>query len=297
MARWQDQDGLIKIVILLFSSICCAVALNEFLIPSDIFSGGLNGIAQLLHWGLVATNIHVSTGWFILAFNLPIGIMGWHKIGPKFTAWSFANAIVTSILAIVIPEVSVSHNALLNALFGGILTGIGIGFPFRFGFSTGGMDIIAMVLQKTTGRSIGTLTLLLNSGIVAVAGFFIGWENALFTIITIYATSRMVDTIHTRHQKMTALIVTSHPEEMIQDLRSHLFRGITVLPSRGGFSNQTNATLMIVISRYELYDLKNTVNRIDPESFMDLVTTVDVSGNFFDEATQERLRQMRNRVE
>ncbi|MCF6160072.1 MAG: YitT family protein [Furfurilactobacillus sp.] len=291
MTRWNDENPFIKVVILLFSAVCCAVALNVFLIPSNIFAGGLNGIAQLLHWGLKFTGADISTGWFILAFNLPIGIMGWRKIGPRFTAWSFANAIVTSVLAIVIPEVSVSHNALLNALFGGILTGIGIGFPFRFGFSTGGMDIIAMVLQKTTGRSIGTLTMMLNSGIIAVAGFFIGWENALFTIITIYATSRMVDTIHTRHQKMTALIVTNRPDELIAALREHLFRGVTVLPSRGAFSNRDNSTLMIVISRYELYDLQTTVKETDPDSFMNLVATVDIAGNFFDEDKQAELRQ------
>ncbi|HAT55817.1 MAG TPA: hypothetical protein DCW31_11390 [Lactobacillus sp.] len=291
MARWNDESPFIKIVILLFSALCCAVALNVFLIPSNIFAGGLNGIAQLLHWGLKTTHVDVSTGWFILAFNLPIGIMGWRKIGPRFTAWSFANAIVTSLLAIVIPEVSVSHNALLNALFGGILTGVGIGFPFRFGFSTGGMDIIAMVLQKTTGRSIGTLTMMLNSGIIAIAGFFIGWENALFTIITIYSTSRMVDTIHTRHQKMTALIVTNRPNELISALRSHLFRGVTVLPSRGAFSNRDNTTLMIVISRYELYDLRTTVHETDPDSFMNLVATIDIAGNFFDEDKQAELRR------
>lgn len=291
MTRIREQDALIKTGILCFSALCCAVALNMFLIPSNIFAGGLNGIAQLLHWGLNISHINISTGWFILAFNLPIGIMGWRKIGPRFTAWSFANAIVTSLLAIVIPEVSVSHNALLNALFGGILTGIGIGFPFRFGFSTGGMDIIAMVLQKTTGRSIGTLTMVLNSGIIAVAGFFIGWENALYTIITIYATSRMVDTIHTRHQKMTALVVTNEPEAVIADLQRHLFRGITEIPSRGAFSNKANTTLMIVISRYELYDLKTAVERTDPNSFINFVSTADVAGNFFDEAAQEKLRQ------
>ncbi|MGV0167403.1 YitT family protein [Furfurilactobacillus sp. WILCCON 0119] len=296
MARILKQDGLIKIVILIFSSICCAVALNEFLVPSDIFSGGLNGIAQLLHWGLNVANLHVATGWFILAFNIPIGIVGWIKIGPQFTAWSFMNSILTALISLVLPTASVSHNPLLNALFGGILTGIGIGFPFRYGFSTGGMDIIALILQKTTGGSIGTLTMALNSGIVAVAGFFIGWENALFTIITLYATSRMVDTIYTRHQKLTAMIVTQHPDEVIADLRRHLFRGITVIPSKGAYTGQGNTTLMVVITRYELYDLRTSVSNTDPDSFMNLMNTVDVSGNFYDEASQERLREIeRNR--
>ncbi|WCJ48329.1 YitT family protein [Levilactobacillus brevis] len=260
------------LLIMIGSALITAIALNEFLVPGKIFSAGINGVSQIIATLLQMGGIHVSTGWFILLFNIPIGVL-------------------TSVLAIVVPVSNISNNSLLAALFGGILTGVGVAYPLKNGFSTGGMDIVAVVLEKTTGRTIGTLMMIINFGIVIVAGFLFGWESALYTIISIYAMSRVVDSIHTRHQKLTAFIVTTQQDAVIAELNQRLIRGITVMPSFGAYTRKESAVLMTVISRYELYELEHAVKDVDPHAFVNLVNTVDIEGNFYDETAQLKLRQ------
>ncbi|MCW3777527.1 YitT family protein [Lactobacillus sp. PFC-70] len=290
MALEKDQMGR-QILVLIGSAVISAIALNEFLIPGKIFSAGINGISQILAMLLQMVGLHVNTGWFILLFNVPIGLLGWFKVGRGFTFYSILVAIFTSILTIVIPVEFVAHNTLLAALFGGILTGIGVAYPLKYGFSTGGMDIVAVVLEKTTGRTIGTLMLMINLGIVLIAGGLFGWESALYTIISIYAMSRVVDSIHTRHQKLTAFIVTQQQDAVIEALSSTLIRGITIMPAVGAYRRQDSAVLMVVISRYELYALEHAVKETDPHAFVNLVNTIDIEGNFYNETEQLKIRQ------
>lgn len=279
------------LLILIGSALITAIALNEFLVPGKIFSAGINGISQIISTLLEMGGIHLSTGWFILLFNIPIGLLGWFKVGRSFTIYSIAVAVLTSLLAIVVPVNNISNNSLLAALFGGILTGIGVAYPLKNGFSTGGMDIVAVVLEKTTGRTIGTLMMMINFSIVILAGFLFGWESALYTIISIYAMSRVVDSIHTWHQKLTAFIVTTKQDAVIDELNQTLIRGITVMPAFGAYSRKDSAVLMTVISRYELYALEHAVKDVDANAFVNLVNTVDIEGNFYNETEQLKLKQ------
>jgi uncharacterized membrane-anchored protein YitT (DUF2179 family) len=133
--------------------------------------------------------------------------------------------------------------------------------------------------------------MMINFSIVILAGFLFGWESALYTIISIYAMSRVVDSIHTRHQKLTAFIVTTRQDEVIAELNKTLIRGITVMPSFGAYTRKDSVVLMTVISRYELYALEHAVKDIDPGAFVNLVNTVDIEGNFYNETEQLKLRQ------
>lgn len=275
------------------ASTCVQVfALNAFLIPNNVFSVGFNGIAQLLSLLFEhAFHISLQTGTFIMIFNIPIGVIGWKLIGSRFTILSFVNSITVSVLQILAPTQALTTDPLLASLFGGLLIGIAIGLAMRYGFSTGGMDIIAMVVQKRTGKSIGALMNGINFVVVIVAGTFIGWQNALFTLIGIYATGRAVDALYTGYQKLTALIVTSKGDEVIEALHRDLIRGITILPSKGAYTKRESTTLMMVLSRYELVEMQEIVHKSDPKAFINLLSTVSVSGEFFDADRQLQMRQ------
>lgn len=113
----------------------------------------------------------------------------------------------------------------------------------------------------------------------------------MYTIIGIYASSRIIDTLHTRHQRLTAFIVTTHADEVVAALHADLIRGITILNSQGAYTRQDSKTLMIVISRYELYEMEHIVKNTDSDAFINLVSTVDLSGNFWDEDAQQQIRK------
>lgn len=280
-----------QLVVMVASAVVSAVALNEFLIPANTFSGGVNGIAQILYSAGKPMGLHINTGYYILLFNMPIAVLGWFKLGHRFTIMSFATAFLTSAAAVVIPVVNIAHNPLLGALFGGILTGVGIGITMRYGFSTGGFDIIVLVLERVTGRTVGSLMFLTNFAIILMSGILFNWENALFTIISIYASTRMVDLIHTRHQKLTALIVTTEAETVAKAIQAAILRGVTITDSRGGYSGRPNATLMVVLSRYELYALQAAVQQTDQHAFINILNTVDTSGLFMNERQQAEQRK------
>lgn len=266
--------------------------LNYFLIPNDIFSVGINGISQLL--SLLVFNIwhfRIPTGLFFLIFNIPIGIMGWKMIGGKFTIVSFINAVVVSFMLIFVPVHPFTTQPLLASLFGGLLVGASVGVALRYGFSTGGFDIISMVVQKRTGKSIGAFNNAVNFVIVLIAGSFIGWQNALYTLIGIYATGRVIDAIYTGYQKLTAMIVTTKGPEVIDALHRDLIRGITILPSEGAYTKRESTTLMMVISRFELFEMQETVRHEDPKAFINFLSTVSVAGEFWDADRQLQMKK------
>ncbi|CAK8053723.1 YitT family protein [Eupransor demetentiae] len=268
------------------------VGLNFFLIPNDIFSVGINGVAQLLSiFGVRFLHTSIDTGVFILVLNIPIGIIGWRLIGGKFTLLSFLNSVAVSVALIVVPVGPFTTQPLLASLFGSVLVGTSVGLALRYGFSTGGLDIIAMVVQKRTGKSIGVFMNAVNFVIVLIAGSFIGWQNALYTLIGIYANGRVVDTIYTGYQKVTALIVTTKGQEVVDALHRDFIRGITILPSQGAYTKRDSQTLMMVISRYELFEMQETVRHIDPKAFINFVSTVSVAGEFLDADRQLQMRK------
>lgn len=286
------RKSLLITAIFIASTAIQVLALNAFLIPNKVFSGGFNGIAQLLSLLFdYSFHMRLQTGTFIMIFNIPIGIIGWKLIGGRFTILSFANSIAVSILQIVAPTQALTTEPLLASLFGGLLVGIATGLAMRYGFSTGGMDIIAMVVQKRTGKSIGTLMNGINFVVVIFAGTFIGWQNALFTLIGIYATGRAIDALYTGYQKLTALIVTAKGDDVVEALHRDLIRGITILPSKGAYTKRESTTLMMVISRYELVEMQEIVHKSDPKAFINLLSTVSVSGEFFDADRQLQMRK------
>ncbi|USS91945.1 YitT family protein [Fructobacillus americanaquae] len=266
--------------------------LNYFLIPNSIFSVGINGISQLLSLLVFdAWHLRIPTGLFFLIFNIPIGVMGWKLIGGKFTILSFINAMVVALALIFVPVHPFTTQPLLASLFGGLLVGASVGVALRYGFSTGGFDIISMVVQKRTGKSIGAFNNAVNFVIVLIAGSFIGWQNALYTLIGIYATGRVIDAIYTGYQKLTALIVTSRGPEVIDALHRDLIRGITILPSEGAYTKRESTTLMMVLSRFELFEMQETVRQVDPKAFINFLSTVSVAGEFWDADRQLQMKK------
>lgn len=266
-----------KIIIIVVGAILNAIAMNFFLIPANVYASGFTGVAQLLSSIL---NGAVSTGILLFILNVPIATFAWKRVGKLFTLYSFLSVVITTVSMEIIPVISVSKDILLNAVFGGVIAAVGVGITLKWGASTGGMDIIAMYLSKAKDRPVGTYFFSLNAVIIITAGFLFGWEKALYTLVTLYASTRVIDAIHTRHEKLTAMIITNKQDEMKKAIHNKLVRGITMIPARGAFSNEHRDMLMIVVSRYELFDLQRTIQEVDPNAFTNIVNTADVYGVF-----------------
>lgn len=268
-------DTLKKLIIYIFGSLLLAVSLNFFLIPANVFASGFTGVAQIL-----AALTPISTGISLFLLNIPVAILGWMKIGKVFTITSFFNVAISTFFLELLPIVKISEDILLNSVFGGVIMAIGAGIILKYGSSTGGIDIIALVLARYSDRPLGTYFFILNGLIVLTAGLIFDWEKALYTLVTLYVGSRIIDAIHTRHVKLTAMIVTSRADDLQVAIHEKLTRGITRLPAKGGYSKEDKEMLMIVITRYELYQLQQIITSVDENAFTNILETTGIYGMF-----------------
>jgi uncharacterized membrane-anchored protein YitT (DUF2179 family) len=270
-----------KIVVVIIGALLNAIGLNLFLIPANVYASGFTGIAQLISSLLHDyTPFFISTGILLFLLNIPVTILGWRKVGKSFTLYSFLSVALTTLFLELIPVISLSKDILLNAVFGGVISAIGVGFTLKWGASTGGVDIIAMILSRMKDRPVGSYIFTLNGFIITAAGLLYGWEKALYTLVALYVSTRVIDAIHTRHEKLTAMIVTKKGEELKKAIQAKLVRGITILPAKGAFTNETKDMMMIVITRYELYDLERTIKEVDPNAFTNVVQSTGIFGFF-----------------
>jgi len=270
-----------KTVVVIAGAFLVAVSINLFLIPANVYSSGFTGIAQLLSKILTEyTPISISMGYLLLLLNVPVAILGWMKVGKSFTIYSFLSVLFSTFFLEVLPVKKLADDLLLNAVFGGVILAVGVGITLKWGASTGGLDIIAMVLSRIKDKPIGNYMFILNGAIILTAGILYGWEKALYTLVTLYTSARVIDAIHTQYEKLTVLIITRKGEELRKAIHSKLVRGITTLPAKGAYTNETKDMLMIVITRYELFDLERIINEVDPKAFTNIVETSGVIGFF-----------------
>ncbi|KZZ84610.1 YitT family protein [Bacillus sp. SJS] len=270
-----------KIIVVIFGALLNAIALNLFLIPAKVYASGFTGVAQLISNILTRyTPFNVSTGILLLLLNIPVFFLGWKMVGKSFTIYSIISVAATTVFLGFIPLQGISGDILLNAVFGGVIAAVGVGLTLKYGASTGGLDIVAMVLSRMKDKPVGTYFFMLNAVIIFSAGVLFGWEKALYTLVALYASTRVIDAIHTRYEKLTAMIVTKKSEELKKAIHAKLVRGITAVPAKGGFTNETKEMLVMVITRYELYDLEKTIQEVDPHAFTNIVETTGIVGSF-----------------
>ncbi len=264
-----------RLMIVFVSSIVLGFAFNMFLLPHEVLAGGVTGIAMML--GLVTP---LNAGLWMIILNIPILILGWMKLGKTFIANSLFSVVVTSISMLYIPVVKLTEDALLSSVFGGVISGAAIGIIIRFYSSTGGFDVIGLLLSRKRDIPLGALVFALNSAVVFVSGFIFSWELAMYTMASIYISGLVIDRVHTRHIKLSLMVVTNQGDAVKNELLDKLYRGITVVDGEGAYSAAKVKVLYSVISRHELAFVRPLIKNIDPNAFVSISETMEVMGNF-----------------
>ncbi len=273
----QVLGGLLtmQIVGIIMGSLIVVGAFNFFLIPHAVLSSGLSGISMLL--GMITP---LNTGLANFLLNLPLIIIGYKMLGKKFIMNSIFSVIIISLGLYIVPIIPIAKDTILSSIFGGALAGLGVGIVFRSSGSTGGFDIIGMIVSRKKDFPIGVLLSGMNAVVIIISGFLFNWDAALNTMVSIYVTGKVVDTIYTDHAKLTLMIITDKGEEMREHLLTNLYRGLTIMDGVGGYSNDKRNVLMTVISRYELNEVKNLISEVDSAAFVNITETIEVMGLF-----------------
>ncbi|MCJ8014757.1 YitT family protein [Paenibacillus sp. KQZ6P-2] len=259
---------------ILVSAFLVAAGLNLFLVPHHLLSGGIAGVASIIGY---LTDWNISFLYFIL--NVPLIIWGWKAVGKRYILLSCLSVVSTTWFMSIIPVVQVTKDPILAAIFGGIISAIGIGFSLRVGGSTGGFDIVGSIVTYKHDFAMGNILLILNGIVIMMLGFYKSWDLALYSMLSTYIKGKIVDNIHVDHVKVTCFIVTKKKDEMLCQLRK-LHHGITCLHSEGGYSEEDNYMLMTVTTRYEVPAVRKTVMSTDPHAFMNVVQSTEILGRF-----------------
>lgn len=264
-----------NLLIVILASAGMAIPLNLFLIPHEVLMGGFTGIAMI-----IGLKTGIDTGLLIFVLNIPIFIMGMLKIGKRFVVYSIISVFVTSLVMQYVPVEKVSSDIIISSVFGGAIYGFFLGLVIRFGASTGGVDIIGLILTKKRDFSLGILIFIMNGFVVVASGLTLGWEMTMYTILIIFVAGKVLDTIHTKHIKLTLMIVSSKGELIKEHLLQSNMRGITVIDGEGAYSKENKKVLFTVITRYELGIVKEMIKGVDNKAFVNITESVGIVGTF-----------------
>ncbi|ALC92312.1 hypothetical protein AM500_22965 [Bacillus sp. FJAT-18017] len=265
----------LQVVVIGFCSALFGFAYNTFLIPHKLASGGVSGIAFFVHH-----LFHINTGLAVLIINIPLFFLGIKHLGRKFILLSIYSVVVLSLSLKFIPINAVSEDILLSSIIGGALYGIAIGLIIRTGGSTGGTDIVSLILSQKKNMQVGFLNICMNLAVVAISGIVFGWSITLYTMIAIYVAGSAVDMVYTNQDKLTIMIVTERYQELSDALLKLHARGITITDAEGAYTHKPKKVLTTVITKYQLNETKHTIKLTDPQAFVNITHTHDVMGRF-----------------
>jgi uncharacterized membrane-anchored protein YitT (DUF2179 family) len=265
----------------LIGSAIIALAFNVFLLPNQIASGGVSGISTILLSVFGWEPAYVQ--W---AFNIPLFIAGVIFLGKQFGVKTLVGTIFLPFVVFLTKNIDPwTNDALLGALFGGIVVGLGLGIVFRGNGSTGGTDLAAQIITKYTGLTLGTSVVLIDGLIVLSAALVFDIERGLYALIALYVTSKTIDLVQVGFgRSKTAMIITNRQEEVREGILNKIDRGVTKLSAYGGFTDNERPVLMCVVDQREFTKLKQLVKSLDPSAFVVVMDASEVLGEGFKRA-------------
>jgi uncharacterized membrane-anchored protein YitT (DUF2179 family) len=268
--------------LILLGAFIQALAMRLFLIPGQLVSGGISGAAQIINY---------YTGWpiglMVLVGNIPLFLLGWRFLGGARFAIRTALAIVafsflTDFLALFIPAQGITQDNFLNALFGGVLLGVGLGLVYRGRGTSGGSDILGRILNSRFAIPISQSYLITDTIVVLAGGFTFGWEKALYGLVVIYVSGLAAEMASEGSSIFrAAIIITSAPEAVIAEITQTMERGVTILQGKGGYTGTDRPVLYCVVTRSEVNQLKELVHEADPAAFMVIGAAHEALGEGF----------------
>lgn len=264
-------------------AVLTALALNMFLIPNKVAAGGVSGLATVLHY-----LFGLPVGMTMLALNIPLFVASVKVLGAHFGINTLFGAAALSVaIDALAPYTPVlTQDLLLSALYGGVLSGIGMGIVFRFKGTTAGTDLAAAIVNKLLGVSIGQSLLAIDFFVIASAGIaFASAELSLYALISLFVTSKIIDLIQEGPSAAKAfIIITARPAVVATTIMEDIGRGVTFFQGRGAYSGNMREVLLCVVHTSEVTRLKELVYRIDPRAFVILVDAHEVLGEGFTRA-------------
>lgn len=284
------QKHLRNLLLMTLGSLISVCGLSIFIRPNDLLSGGVWGVAIIIgqFWD------GLPMGVWVTLLNIPLLLWGWKKMNLRFALYTVYTILIQSLMLLFLPDLlpGYTENRLLACLFGGALIGFGSGIIVRYHGSTGGSDIVGLILKDKFDVSVGAVTMSINAVVVLSASLVMGIEPALYTLVELFVSSSVfTKVLDGMNSKRNMMIVTDRGQEISLRLMEAVGRGVTVVKGEGGFTHAQKDVLFCVLSRFELSAVKEVIREADPNAFVCINQTYDVMGSFPRRGTSNALRR------
>lgn len=277
---WK-KDGK-RIVIVLIAAALTALNIKSFVRAGDLFPGGVTGLSILIQrlvqrfWGIEIPYSPIN----ILLNLFPVYI-GFRYVGKKFTLLSLLLILVSSFLTDLFPGYVITYDPLLISIFGGILSGVAVSLCLSVDATSGGTDFIAIYLSQKRGVETWNLVLGFNVIILSIAGYFFGWEEALYSIIFQFVSTQTLHALYRNYQKQTLFVVTKNPQVICDAIHEACHHGATISKAEGSHSHDEYDMVYSVISGADVKPTLKAVREADPEAFVNSIRSTEIRGHFY----------------
>jgi uncharacterized membrane-anchored protein YitT (DUF2179 family) len=281
--KFLSKEWFLAYTYILVGTFIMAAGFVLFISPYKLAPGGVYGVAIVVHH-----LFDLPIGLIGLALDIPLTLIGFWILGPRFGAKTVVGFVATSLWITLLERTwgylpLVENEALLSAIFGGVLLGVGLGLVFKSRATSGGSDIIAMIIAKYTRLPIGQLLIYVDSVIVLIGLIaFQDWKIPLYSWITIFITGKVIDVVMEGVSYQKTLFIVSKEHALIRKkILEDLERGGTYLDGKGMYNEEDRPVIFTVVNRRELSILQDYINKIDPEAFMTVIDANEILGNGF----------------
>ena len=265
-------------IIVALACVVMAFNINYFFVGNKLAQGGVSGLSLIIHY-----LSHIDVSYLYFALNIPLIILAYIFLGKNFLLKTFFATFVLSVFLKVFASFSEPlDDILLAAIFGGAINGIAIGIVFYAGGSTGGMDIVAKIVNKYTGIPISRILLATDFIVLSIVAVIFGKVIFMYTLISLVISSKMIDIIQVGiYSAKGVTIITTKEDEIRRRIMEDTKRGITLIDAKGGYTQKEIGMLYCVVGQYQLIRVKTIVKEIDPSAFMIVADVHEVIGNGF----------------
>ena len=276
---------IVEYLVLTIGSILSAFALEQFLIPNTILDGGVTGISIII---FKLTGLPL--GVLVLLLNIPFIYIGYRNLGKRFLFRTIYSMIVFSLfLSFFELFGTFTEEMLLATVFGGAVLGLGVGLIIRAGGCNDGTESVAIVISKKTSLSVGQLVLVFNLIIYGLAGFFFGFDRAMYSLLTYIITYKVIDFVSEGlEQAKAAMIITDKGTTLSEEIYKRLGRTTTKIRAKGLISGEKEV-MYCVLTRIEIFELRHIVEEMDESAFVTISDVSDIIGDHIKSTNKRKL--------
>lgn len=285
MIREFKQSVTFEYIQIIVGAALVGLAYNIFYLPARLAAGGVSGMSTILYELFQFNPAYVQ--WLI---NIPLLIIGVIFVGREFGVKTFVGTLSVPFVIWITGDMALTvENPLLSAIYGGAVLGVGLGIVYRGNGSTGGTTLIAQILKKYTGLSSGFSQLVVDGFVVVTSAFVFDFELALFALMSIYVTSKVIDFVQLQTSPTKLILIITDKDEKIQSIiKNEMNRGLTKVKTIGGYSNAEKTMILCVVEQSEAVYFKKLLQEEEPESFVIFLNASEILGRGFSRAQFDR---------